>query len=515
MKNPLSPSFWKRQPVDERKVTFADKVSHAAAGIARRMFQAALPNRLTQGWQLLPQPTNWLVRASARQLRARSREQWENNPYVKRYVDLIASNVIGHKGILTHPTVKLANGQLDDAVNTAIYEAFQDWGTGRYCDAAATCSWQDIQRLAVKTLAVDGEIFCRRYYDKSLKYGFALQLIDPEWLDILYERKMDNGNYILQSIEYNQLNQPVAYHVYQPAPGDAYVTYAPAGAGKYLRVPASQMLHVFIPFRVDQRRGIPMTANALQPLKMLDGYMEAAVVAARVGASTMGILKTVGGEQETLSDRENADGSLTFDAEPGVFRQIPNGTSLETFKPEYPTNAFQPFVKTALRQIASGLGISYTSLSNDIESVNYSSIRQDALQDRELYKVITDTIINRLISPVYESWLNVQLMRGTFKLQFKNGASKTLSMTDPRAYDSVRFAPRPFPSIDPVKDSQSRALEIINGLRSRSDVIRHEFGLEPDDVWAEIAQENKKLTALGLSFDADKTQIVEQIKENL
>ena len=474
------------------------------------MFQAAMPSRLNSGWLMLPQPTNWVIRSSLRALRARSREGWENNPYVKRFVDLISSNVIGHKGILSHPTVKLPNGQMDDAVNTLIYNAFNDWCSGCYCDVGRSMSWAELQRLAIKTLAIDGEIFARIVRDSSFKYGYAIQLIDPEYIDLLQNQKLSNGNYILQGIEFNRFNAPVAYHIYQPALGDAYATYAPAGTGTYLRVPANQMLHIFLPFRIDQRRGIPMTANALEPLKMMNGYMEAALIAARVGASTMGFFHSVGGEQETIADRKNPDGSLSFDADPGTFRQLPNGVDLSTWKPEYPSTAFQPFVKTILRQIASGLGISYTSLSNDIESVNYSSIRQDALQDRELYRVTTDTIINRFIKPLYLGWLETQLMIGTLKLP-----RKTLLLDEFERYSPVRFAPRAFQGIDPKKDADAWAIEILNGVRSRSDVIRKEIGMEPEDVWAEIQQENAELVARGLNFNPDKQNIVEQIKETI
>lgn len=484
----------------------------SGAAKATRMFAAAMPGRLNGNWLMLPQPTNWVVRSSLRALRARSREQWENNPYVKRFADLMASNVIGHKGIVAHPIVKMPDGTLDDAVNSLIYDAFMDWGGDRHCDAARTQSWAEMQRLAIKTVAIDGEAFVMLYRNSAFKYGIALQLIDPEYIDLLYERTLPGGNYILQGIEYNSFNAPVAYHVYQPAAGDAYSTYAPTGAGQHVRVPAQNMLHLFNPFRVDQRRGIPMTATALEPLKMLNGYMEAAVVAARVGAATMGVLKTIGGEEETLSDHKSSDGQLSFDAEPGTFRQLPNGVSLETFKPEYPATAFQPFVKTALRQIASALGISYTSLSNDIESVNYSSIRQDALQDRELYRVLTDSFITQCIKPVYCAWLETQLLRGTLHLPTRAGG-KHLMINEWSRYSPVRFAPRPFQSIDPQKDANANALQIMQGVRSRSDVIRHEFGQEPDDVWAEIAQENAKMAKLGLNFAP--SQIVEEIKENL
>lgn len=482
---------------------------------AKRMFQAAQPNRLTNGWTMLPQPTNYVVRASYRQLVARSREQAENNAYVKRFIDMLVSNVIGHKGILAHPTVKLPNKQFDDVVNSILYDNFMKWGDDCLCDVAGTMTWAEMQRLAVKTLATDGECFIRIYRNSVFApYGFALQFIDSQYFDVLYEKSLPGGAYIMQGIEFNPFNKPVAYHMYQPQPGDDYATYAPAGNGQYKRIPADEMIHLYIPWRIDQKRGIPMTATALQTLKILDGYLEAGLVAARVGASTMGILTSTGGENLGLADEQARDGSLSFDAEPGVFRQLPNGVTLEPFKPDYPSTAFQPFIKTILRQVASGLGISYTSLSNDIESVNYSSIRQDALQDRELYKVLIDLITSRLIKRVYDGWLQAQLMLGTLNLPTKAG-NKTLMLNELERYSPCRFAARAFPSIDPEKDAKSQALQIQQGLRSRSDVIRHDFSAEPDEVWGEIAIENAKMAALGLDFNVPNSTGVVQVKETI
>lgn len=484
---------------------------------SQRLFKAASPSRLTDGWTMMPQPVNYTVRAALRQLVARSRESWENNPYVKRFVDVLTSNVIGHLGIQPFPMIQssLKPNTLDDEVNLLVQSRFNDWAE-HSADIAERITFTEMQRLALKTLAIDGEVFIRLYRNAALPQGFALQFIDGQYVDLMFEKTLPNGNYIMQGIEYDSQNREIAFHVYQPKDQSSYSSYAPQGVGEHLRIPASEMLHIFIPFRVDQRRGIPMTANALEQLKILDGYIEAGLVAARVGAANCGFFSTIGGEEQTIADNQSLNGSLSFDAEPGTFRQLPNGVKLEQFKADYPNTSFQPFVKTLLRQIASGLGISYTSLANDIESVNYSSIRQDALTDREMYRVLTNALVAQFVRPVYDAWLKVQLLSGTLQLATKTNP-KTFNPKHYQQFKAVRFAGRPFPSIDPQKDANSHALEIANGIRSRSDLIRTEMGREPDQVWQEIASENAKLAKLGLNFGQNITSDKEMldIRENL
>ena len=59
------------------------------------------------------------------------------------------------------------------------------------------------------------------------------------------------------------------------------------------------MLHVFLPERAHQTRGVPMLATAIGALKMLHGYREAELVAARVAASKMGFITSPDGDGYT------------------------------------------------------------------------------------------------------------------------------------------------------------------------------------------------------------------------
>jgi capsid protein len=88
-------------------------------------------------------------------------------------------------------------------------------------------------------------------------------------------------------------------------------------------------------------------------------------------------------------------------ADPGTFHNLPAGVDFKGFEPQFPSNDFESFHKSILRGIASGLGVSYTSLSNDLEATSYSSIRQGALEERDFYKNITSFVIEHFIRPVF------------------------------------------------------------------------------------------------------------------
>jgi capsid protein len=91
-------------------------------------------------------------------------------------------------------------------------------------------------------------------------------------------------NEVRLGIEVNKWGRPVAYWVNPGHPSDF--------GGSLLRepIPADQIVHLFDPYRVNQTRGLTWFHAGMMSLKMLNGYMEAEIVAARVGAAKMAFL---------------------------------------------------------------------------------------------------------------------------------------------------------------------------------------------------------------------------------
>jgi len=174
-----------------------------------------------------------------------------------------------------------------------------------------------------------------------------------------------------------------------------------------------------------------------------------------------------------------------------VFEQLPDGMGFTPFDPDYPHQQFGAFVKTCLRGVASGLGVSYNSLSNDLEGVNYSSIRAGVLEDREAWKATQEWMSERFLRRVYLNWLPQALGLGVILGQ--GGSPLPLSRLD--KFSRHTWRPRRWDWVDPLKDTNANVIAVNNGLKSRQQIIR-ESGGDPEQVWSELEAEAERLSAI-------------------
>lgn len=451
-----------------------------------RQYQAAKINRLTAGWTTEAKHPDQLIKDDLNILRSRSRELYANNDYMARFISLAKSNIVGPHGIRLQATSRDDTGALDNSDNDAIEAAFKTWGRVGNCDSTGQLSFIDIQRLFISSLFIDGEFLAME--QRGGPHGYRLALVDPEHLDVLHNRAdLRNGNTIRFSIEYNRDGRPVRYYLRDHAALSDSYSY---NGKRYRAIPAENMIHCFIPERVGQKRGIPAAATAMMRLNMLGGYEEAAVTAARIGAAKMGFFTSPGGDGY-VGDGEDGNGGLITDVEPGVFEQLPEGMGFESFNPDYPHQQFGAFVKTCLRGIASGLGVSYNALSNDLEGVNYSSIRAGVLEDREAWKATQEWMAERFLHRVFLNWLPQALGIGV--VVGPTGSPLPLSRLD--KFSNHTWRPRRWDWVDPLKDTNANVIAVNNGLKSRQQIIR-ESGGDPEQVWSELESEAERLSAI-------------------
>ena len=316
-------------------------------------------------------------------LRNRSRELVRDNEFARRYINLLKTNVVGDSGFHLQVKARNEDGKLDAAGNTIIENAWKRWGRLGSPTVDGKMSWYDCQRHAIEALARDGECFVKIVRNASYQDGLSLQFLESDLIDEKKNEVLQNGNTIRMGIEMDKAHKPIAYHVLTNHPNDRY--YNQAEERKHLRIQANEILHLYMPSRMHQSRGEPFMVSAMSALKMLGAYREAEVIAARLGASQMGMLTTPSGDDFAGDGLEN-EFTPTINVEPAAIHQLPAGYDFKMFSPEHPNTGYAEFESAMLRGISSGLGVSYASLSNDLSSVNYSSIRQGALDERDSYR---------------------------------------------------------------------------------------------------------------------------------
>jgi lambda family phage portal protein len=204
---------------------------------------------------------------------------------------------------------------------------------------------------------------------------------------------------------------------------------------------------------------------------------------------------------EALADEEDAGGQLLTDADPGTFGELPAGVTFAPFSPEYPTAMFADFVKSNLRGIASGLGVAYHSLANDLEGVSFSSIRSGTLEERDEWMVLQRWFIESFHERLYPEWLRHALGFGL--VVFDSGKAAPASVFD--KFSAHAFRGRRWQWVDPLRDVQASIAAIGANLKAPQDVA-NEMGEDYEDVLVAIKAAQDMAARLGVAPAAAPSQ---------
>ena len=463
--------------------------------IDRRSFNGAGTGRLFSAWTSQNYSADHLLRQSLATLRARSRELERNNDYAKKFFRMCRTNVVGKEGIKLQSQIVNDSGKSDDLARMKVEEAWKIWAKKKNCDVTQEYSFRDVQKMVISSLMRDGEVLIRLVKGYDNDFRFALQLIEADHLDEKYNDILANGNKIKMGKEFNQWGKCVAYWLYPYHPGDNIFGFSKSYDEK-IRVPAEEIIHLYNPLRISQTRGLPALHSALVRLHMLGGYEEAELVASRISSSKMGFYKP--GEEAQASDANFADakdseGNLINEVEPGLLEELPPGYDFVAFDPNHPTTAFKDFVKTIIRGFCAGMDVSYASLSGDLESVNYSSIRAGVLDERDVWRDLQGFMVEHFMQPVFEAWLEMALLTKQINLPFSKYDK----------FNNVKWQTRGWAWVDPLKDMQASKQALAGGLNTASDILG-ENGKDIEEVYKRLEEEEQLRNKYNVKTDIYK-----------
>lgn len=461
-------------------------------GIQRRNYAAAARGRLFADFNGSNRSADSEIRWALNELRNRSRDLERNNEYFRRYLQLLRTNVVGNNGFRLQVRAANADGSQDVPGSQMIERAWSEFGRLGGPTVDGKMSLIDLENHVITGMARDGEVFLRIVKNRALRHQIAIQIVEPDRVDEEMNERYRNGNDVRMGIELDEYRRPVAYHILLNHPGDYDYTTLAKGT-KRARVPASEIMHIYRQERAGQTRGVPWSTAAISALKMLHGYREAELVAARTAASKMGFFTSPAGDDFMADgyEGENGTGSPIYDAEAGTFHQLPAGVNFTPFDPSHPTTAFADFEKSILRGIAGGLGVSYTSLANDLEGTSYSSIRQGALEERDFYRTLQTFMVDHFLDPLYRVWLEHVVDNALTPI---TGAGKYEKFS--RAF---MFRPRGFQWVDPLKEINAAVVGLQNGILSHSDIAAN-YGRDADETFAQIVRDKESAAQYGLTM---------------
>jgi lambda family phage portal protein len=457
-----------------RRKRIAPQGKYDAAGSGRRIVKwsppSSGPNRAIQGLQK--------IRDRARDV---SRNDWAGESSLQKWT----TNLVG-VGIVP---------RWDDE---AITERFNKWVP--MADADGVLDFYGLETLTTRSWLDGGEVFGRRrprlYVTKDAA-PLQVQLIEAEFcplFDADQWPRMPEGNTIRQGIERNKRGERVAYWMYREHPGDGSLGMAP-GADQLLRVPASEIIHVFEPKRPGQLRGVSQLAPVLVRLRSTMDFEDAVLDRQKLAnLFTLFITQqmppdTADIEYDPLTGLPTfygEDGKAMVGLEPGISQKLMPGEDVKFANPPEAGTTYSDYMRTTHMGTAAGSGLPYETFSGDIKDISDRTLRVVINEFRRFAKQRQwQILIPQFCQRVVEWWADADVLSGG------------LALSQRAAARAPKWSPHGWEYIHPTQDAEGKAKLIEIGVISRSEVIG-ERGDDPRTVDAERADDLKRSKALGL-----------------
>lgn len=482
--------------------------SAARRVVAQRMYQAARPSRFNVG---LGQSGNSSADAelssSLTRLRASSRQLVRDASYAKRAKTLVVNNVIG-PGIGMQAQTKTTRDALAKRVNDDIEAQWCEWSCADNCHTGGAMHFSDLERAAMGQVFEAGEAFIRMHYRRfgTSAVPLALEFIEAERLagDFTDPAPQPSGASIRMSVELDGFGRALAYWIRRQHPGD--LRSLGNGADDYERVPADEVFHLRLVDRWPQTRGEPWMHTVIRKLDSIDQYSAAELQAAQADATQFATLETTapglegsGALANNQLQQQDAGDKPEIQIENGVVQELAPGETLKYHQPVRPNTALDPFLRYMLREVAAGCGVSYESLSRDYSQTTYSSGRLAILDDRDTWRVLQMWWLRNFRMPLHKRWVQQAVYARAL-----TSVPAEQYMPDRAKFEAVKFKPRGWSWVDPVKEVTAYKEAEKAGYISAEDIIAQTAnGLDIEDVVEGIKRSREMYEEAGIVRDTD------------
>jgi lambda family phage portal protein len=304
----------------------------------------------------------------------------------------------------------------------------------------------------------------------------------------------------VQGIGLDAAGRPVAYWLYSSHPGNSWIFDAAATLS--VRVPASDVMHIYRKRRPGQLRDVSWLAPVVTHLRDLAEYeaallQKAKIEACLVGAVTDdgdGVIGSAGGEGAGADGLfRDARGNVVETFEPGLLlyrRTNGAGSSFEAINPSS-SGSHVSLARRALEAAAVGAGLTYDQVSGDLTQANYSSLRAGKIEFRRLCEQIQyGMLIPMLVARVASRFHTQGAMLGLWGAEMPD----------------VEHVPPPHEMIDPLKDTTALIAQVRAGFVPLSEAVAG-FGYTVAETVGRYQADNALLDDAGVALDTDPRRV--------
>lgn len=457
----------------------------------RNSFDAGRTQRRLKSWQPTSYTVNTILTSSGRLLRNRARDALRNNAYAVAACDSFVANLIG-TGI--KPS-SLLSDQPD--LREQMMQLWLDWTDE--CDADGLADFYGLQTIVARALFEAGECFIR-YRARKVEDGFLvplqIQLLESDMCPYEWNMQAPNGNWIMNGIELDYLGRRAAYWFYPVHPGDVPIEVSVTSM-QPVRIPASEVLHIFKCTRPGQMRGVPLVTPALVRLYFLDLYDDAELDRKRIAAMFAGFITSPVPEEivpKLESETTESDKISVAALEPGTMQELNPGEDIRFSEPADVGGSYEAYQYRQQLALFGALGIPYSLCTSDLRRANYSSLRGSIVEyRRKLEQFQHNVFVFQMCTPIWRRWMDTAVLAQALPIEPSSYLLQKVT------YQEAKWIPQRNDWVDPLKDRQAEKLAVDAGFKSRSDVIEAE-GYDPEETDKRIAADQERAKRLDLVF---------------
>lgn len=473
------------------------KKKQRTAPVDTRMFEAARVSNYTNNWLAEAIKSNADIMVHGKELILRSREMAKNSGDYRKFLRMCERNVVGSTGFKLQMNIRRPDGAKDEAANRLIEARWAKFCEAGACTVNRKGALRELDKLIVRTWRVDGEVFLRRVRGFRNDARIAYQILDPLACPLWLNEDLPNGRRIRLGVEIDEWDAPTAYYFFSKRPEQMtlFLEYEPVTSVKgepYVRIPAEEVNHFFTQEFPNQLRGFPLGQAALQSMTLLNAYYQVELIAADASSRKLG--KMINEDLSGAYGGRNQNGStepVVVHQDPGSWDVLHGKWKMETYDPQHPVGNFATFVKAQMRAIANGLDVAYNTFANDLEGVNFSSIRSGVLDEREAWMDDQEKYIAEVKKPEFAEWLRMQFFDPSFPYSFAD-------------FDHLNkpvFLPRRWPWVDPRADAEAALLQMSMGATTPQDIAAN-LGADFDENAEAVIEAGPKLAEMAQAVGA-------------
>lgn len=374
-----------------------------------------------------------------------------------------------------------------------------------YADVTRSMSLPRLFGMGFRNYLMEGDALGVLHWRTDRPTHTTLRVMDPDQLS----NPLDQADSKLQrgGVELDNDEAAIAYHFRLAHENQ---DWSDQDAFQWERVSREQpwgrplVIHFFDKHRDGQTRGVSKLAPVIEKLRMEDNYgrveLQAAVLNAVLGAFVKSPMDPEfitdmfdeGADQEGGAWRKYTQSRGQYYENKGGIRmggvKLPHlypGEEIGVIQAARPAAQFADFESAVLRNIASGLNISYEQLSADWSKTNYSSARAAMVEIWRGWTSKRKAFAQGFCQPFFMAWLEEEIDRGFIELP----ANAPDFRENWAAYSQAKWIGPGKGFVDPVKEAQAAAMRVALGLSTLEDEAAELTGSDFSENLTQIENE--------------------------